>query len=312
MGASAPNDQREYSRAEVMSWVGDARVDTRAIEHNAQVNAALSSVLQQYHVRDVASVRGRIEDIQRSLADLSRGGPAQLNFGGSISNRTSIDGLIDADLLVFYDGGQGRVSTPQELLDALAERLRRELANQEVSVRTGLTAVTVAFPDGTDIQLVPAVRDGSTSKVPSGQDREWYSVDNLDVLAQQLGEADAACDGRLVPVIKLVKSMLAHVPRNIRPTGYHVADLAIQVFREYSGPTNYKDMIQQFFDRASELVLDRSTSWTGPLSSIDEHFGPGGSRRRRYLSRVMRRLARRIAIADRMGSVNDWLDLVEG
>ena len=197
-------------------------------------------------------------------------------------------------------------SSAKEALDMFAEILGRELG-YTVHIREGNLAVTVTFSDGMEIQILPAVRTPSGIRIPSANGSGWSPVIRPHVFAEKLTQRNEACGGRLVPVIKLAKTVLAELPESIRPSGYHIESLALEAFNGYSGPNNYKGMLHHFFQRGSELVLSPIQDSTGQSLNVDQNLREPNSQYRRTLSGVLDRIARRMANADRAGSSDDWL-----
>ena len=190
-----------------------------------------------------------------------------------------------------------------------AEVLREELG-YEVRVNEGQLAVTVLFPGEAPIQILPAIRTATGVRIPAGDGTGWSSVIRPDAFAIELTERNRAHSGRLVPVIKLAKGVVADLPDSIRPSGYHMESLAVEAFQQYSGPRTYKAMLHHFFEAASSLVLSPIGDNTGQSLNVDQNLGEADSRARQQLSGVMDRIARRMSNADRAGSSEDWLEAI--
>ena len=190
-----------------------------------------------------------------------------------------------------------------------AETLRRELG-YDVRVNEGHLAVTVVFPDGMTIQILPAIRTNSGVRIPASAGEGWSSVIRPEAFAARLTDRNQSNGGRIVPVIKLAKAALTDLPEEVKPSGYHVESLAIEAFRRYEGPRTYKAMLHHFFQAASELVKSPIRDSTGQSLHVDNYLGSANSRERRYLSGVFDRIARRMSNADRSGSADDWLQAI--
>ena len=96
----------------------------------------------------------------------------RLLFGGSVAKRTYVDGLSDVDALVLLEGDSLKEMSPEEVRRDFAESLRRALPQGNVQeIREGAIAVTIEYNDGTEIQLLPAVRtaDGISISSPDGK-----------------------------------------------------------------------------------------------------------------------------------------------
>ena len=305
MGGSGGWGFRGYSPQEIRDWIEEAQRDTEQIEHDSGVNSILGDSLAQYNQRNVRLIQARLDEIEDAIEYVCET-TVDLRFGGSIAKHTYVDGLSDVDALVILRDQELASAQAREVLDVFSEILRREL-DYEVSVGEGRLAVTVSYPDGMEVQILPAVQTPSGIRIPSANSSEWSPVISPQVFAGKLAAINQACSNRLVPVVKLAKSALAELPEQIKPSGYHIESLAVQAFEEYSGPNNYKGMLHHFFQRASVLVLAPIEDSTGQSLNVDENLGEPNSQYRRVLSGVLDRIARRMAIADRARSLEDWL-----
>ena len=305
MAGSAGHPFRRHSPEEVREWIAEIRTETETVEYESQVNGVLSQLLIQYNDRDVNLMRRRLDEIEGTIED-TLDTSVDLRFGGSIAKHTYIDGLSDVDALaVLRDPGLGSLPA-QEVLNAFAEILDRGLS-YEVRVSEGNIAVTIQYPDGMEIQILPAVQSNRGLRIPSASGTEWSQVIRPRDFADKLTERNKACAGNLIPVIKLAKAALMEIPGPIKPTGYHIESLAVEAFRRYGGATNHKAMLHHLFRRGSELVLSPIKDSTGQSLNVDQDLGPARSRERRTLQGVMDRIARRMANADRSGSPDEWL-----
>ena len=290
---------------QIRAWIEQSQDNAASIEHDTSVNAELADLLAQYNDRDVELVRERLEEIREALEDTLET-TIDLRFGGSVAKHTYVDGLSDVDALGILRDPKLSSLTAGEVLDEFAEALERDLG-YEVKVNEGKMAVTITFPDNMTIQILPAVRTGTGVRIPAGTGDDWSSVVRPDAFAAKLTERNQANGGRLIPVIKLAKAALSELPESVRPKGYHIESLAVEAFREYSGPTNYKAMLHHFFQSASSLVLSPIRDNTGQSLYVDQDLGEPSSRPRQQLSGVMDRIARRMINSDRAGSSEDWL-----
>ena len=305
MGGSGGRGFSNISPDRFRSWVDRASDETARVEHSAGVNAALGDLLAQYNDRPVELIGERLDSIQEAIED-SLETIVDLRFGGSIEKHTYIDGLSDVDALVILRDEELASRTANEVLEAFAETLRRELP-YDVNVSVGQLAVTVTYPDEMKIQLLPAVRAAQGLRIPAVSGDEWSSVIRPEAFAAKLTERNRECGNRVVPTVKLAKAALAQLPESLRPSGYHVESLAVEAFKHYSGPKTLKDMLQHFFEQGSQLVLQPTRDSTGQSLNIDSYLGSPGSKARQSLSGIMNRIARRMTNADKASSLDDWL-----
>ena len=308
MGGSGGHGFRGYSAEEIRGWIEEANRNANNVEHDAEVNAVLGDLLAQYNDRDAGLTRSRLDEIHEALEDAVES-TVDLRFGGSIAKHTYIDGLSDVDALAILRDPELAASSAQDVLDTFANSLHRQLG-YTVHVREGQLAVTISYPDGMEIQVLPAVQTSTGVRIPSSDGPDWSPVIRPQAFAEKLTQLNQECGRRLVPVIKLTKSALSGLPDSIRPSGYHVESLAVEAFRGYRGPYSHKAMLHHFFHRASELVLNPVRDSTGQSLNVDQKLGDPSSRPRRTLSGVLDRIARRMSNADRANSLSDWLEAI--
>jgi hypothetical protein len=305
MGGSGGRGFRGYSPDQIRSWVDRAGDETTHTEHNARVNATLGDLLAQYNDRDVDLIGDRLDSIQQAIEG-SLETTLDLRFGGSVAKHTYVDGLSDVDALAILRDADLASLTASEVLEMFAETLRKELP-YDVKVSVGQIAVTVTFSDEMKIQLLPAVRAAQGLRIPTASSEEWSPVIRPESFAAKLTERNQDCAGRLVPTVKLAKAALAQLPENLRPSGYHAESLAVETFRNYSGPSTLKAMLHHFFEQGSKSVLRPIRDDTGQSLNVDSDLGLPNSRARQALSGAMDRIARRMSNADRVSSSRNWL-----
>ena len=168
-------------------------------------------------------------------------------------------------------------------------------------------AVTVTYPDGLKIQLLPAVRASDGFRIPTAKGNDWSRIVRPEAFAQKLTEVNERCGGKLVPTIKLVKGANAQLPEQYSLSSYHIESLAVEAFKNYDGPKTTKAMVQRFFDQASLQVLRPIKDRTGQSLNVDEDLGPEGSNHRLIISGALSRMARSLKNADQSGSERAWL-----
>ena len=308
MSGSGGGGFKGLSPCQIRAWIDRAQDDATTVERETSINGVLGDLLTQYNERDVGLVRERLDDIQEGLEDTLET-TVDLRFGGSVAKHTYVDGLSDVDALAILREREMQSLPASEVLDRFAETLRRELG-YEVRVNEGKLAVTVVFPDGMTIQILPAIRTISGVRIPDSAGEGWSSVIRPEAFAAKLTKSNRANGARLIPVIKLAKAALAELPGDVKPSGYHVESLALEAFRHYDGPKTYTAMLHHFFQAASGLVRSPIRDSTSQSLHVDNRLGPSDSRQRQHLSGVLDRIARRMSNADRSGSSEDWLQAI--
>lgn len=128
--------------------------DLEASRFDVEVSDLLSEYLRNFNDRDTELVRDRLEEIKGVIADEIEEMIDQ-NFGGSVAKHTYVDGLSDIDALLILNGTKLETSpdsAKRKVADALSSSLSRGC-----EVEIGRLAVTVKYPDGMAIQLLPAI-----------------------------------------------------------------------------------------------------------------------------------------------------------
>ena len=209
----------------------------------------------------------------------------QTVFGGSVRKSTYVTGLSDVDALLVVNDSSLANQPPAEVKRRVRDIIDRRLPDN--TVRMGDLAVTVEYADGTEIQLLPAIRTrtGGVRIARSGS-TQWSNIAHPDRFAKKLREVNTARDGRVVPVIRLAKMMAGcFVTRPSRKiSGYHMESLAIDAFRDYKGALDSKSMLVHFLGYAMTAVKQPITDSTGQSRYVDEYLGAADSRLRKRAS----------------------------
>lgn len=289
--------------------LGDLRDEAVSASQGAalegEVNDLLSRALADINDRDTEAVRDHLDRIEQELTGVVAE-TIDLRLAGSVSKHTYVDGLSDVDVLAVV-GDQVPADNPRDVLDTIADRLRSTLPGDVVDIRVGTLAVTVTYRDGTEIQVLPAVSQDDRLAIPDHTGRGWSSI-NARTFTAKLTAENQRLNGRLVPTIKLAKSILRNFLYGQQvPSGYHVESMAINAFRNYEGPNTLKAMVEHFFSAAPSLVQSPIRDSTGQSVYVDEYLGAPNSQPRKVMSHAMDRISRRIRYAT---SLRDWSSIV--
>jgi Second Messenger Oligonucleotide or Dinucleotide Synthetase domain len=270
-------------------------------DYETKVNEVLAQNLTEYNNRDVEKIKSILDNIISNLGDEVEGA-IDLLFGGSVSKHTYIEGLSDIDALVIFNDTELANRSPAELRDILG-KITKELYESE-NVSVGNLAVTVKT-DGQVIQLLPTLRVDDGFKISSKNGKEWSSI-QPQRFSESLIELNKKNGGKIIPTIKLAKAIIYTLPSQQQLSGYHVESLAVQVFKNYNGPTTPKVMLEYFFENAGNVVKKPIKDVTGQSSHVDDYLGLENSPQRRIVSLALNRISRRMKNADGMLSVEEW------
>jgi hypothetical protein len=289
-GGARRDDVRDYER------LREASIRDIGGQHlESEVNELLTAELAEINSRDVELVRERLDDIEAALGE-AVDGTFRLLFGGSVSKNTFVDGLSDVDALVILDPKLMGATTPRELLDAFAQVLAATHASVGVEVAVGRLAVTMTYPDGNQIQLLPALERSSGLAIADADGVGWSAI-HPDRFANKLTAVNEANANQVVRTIKLAKRLLSDLPEDRRLSGYHIESLAIEVFDGYKGRKTPREMLTAFFEGAADRVLRPIKDSSHQSVHVDDYLGDRGSLERLLASDALARIGRRLRYA---------------
>lgn len=286
--------------------IRDIRDNTKDEAFETGVNEKINEKLGSYNARDTETHREHLNDIKQIIesdADVT----VDLKFAGSVSKHTYVDGLSDVDVLVLVNKSELANKTPNEIKEYIKSKLQQKLKNVE-EIRTGSLAVTVRFSDGTEIQLLPALEKGNGYRIPAEKGNNWSNVTHPEKFASKLTKVNQDCGQKVVPVIKIAKSINAQLPEDQQLSGYHIESLAIKIFRNYpeDAPRTPKAMLKYFFERAKDEVKTPIKDSTQQSVHVDDDLGPENSPQRLRASYTLYRISNRMKNADASANREEW------
>jgi len=286
--------------------VREADSQARDEAYETEVSNHIDSLLTQANQRDAEAIQTHTSTITEAIEGNIEGSVSLL-FGGSVAKHTYVDGLSDVDALVILNQSELSGRSPADVKAYFAQCLRERLP--QTTVEIGTLAVTVSFSD-IAIQLLPAIRVGQGIKIPQADGSTWSQVIRPERFANKLTQVNQATNCKLVPTIKLAKSILAQLPENQKLSGYHVESLAIEVFKSYQGEKTTKAMLKHFFIAASRLIRQPIKDSTGQSVHVDDYLGAADNLSRRIVADSVARIGRGIQNADNAHSVSQWKDIL--
>ncbi|WP_409291139.1 CBASS oligonucleotide cyclase [Peribacillus sp. SCS-37] len=276
---------------------------------NREVNAYLSSLLTNLNDRDVDKVNDHLATLEEALGEKVEG-YLELKFGGSVSKHTYANGLSDIDMLVQLNDSSLADLKPKEVLSYFKNTIHDKLPQTEVSV--GKLAVTVKFPDGYEIQLLPSISTETGMRIAKVDSNEWSNVIKPKQFAEKLTEVNRENIGRVVPTIKIFKVMNSQLPKQLQLSGYHIESLAIDAFKGGKvEKKTYRGMLHHFCEHAQKAVLGPIKDSTGQSIHVDEYLGSSDSVIRKQVSKAIERLSNKMNRADAQKSLEQWINLID-
>lgn len=280
-----------------------SQLDQNSNTDNFQVDLAtfFGELLSNYNNRDVDTINRHLEEIKSSL-DKELEDTLSLNFGGSISKHTYVDGLSDADVLVLINNSDLQNKSSKEVLSYFYKKLTSRFPSTKIE--KGSIAITIKFSD-IDIQLLPAIKMNTGYKIANSSNDEWSTI-KPQKFASELTTVNQRLGNKLIPTIKLIKSIISQLPPKKQISSYHVETMAVKIFKDYKGETKHSEMIETFFNKSSEIIKHKITDQTGQSGYVDTYLGKSNSILRIAISDSLNRIYRKIERAKRYNNIEDW------
>ncbi|MEH1927702.1 CBASS oligonucleotide cyclase [Nostoc sp.] len=295
-----------FPNPDINRQLRESETETRNQQFESEVSGIINSLLADYNNRDGLVIQGHLDAIKSAL-EQEIDGTVDILYGGSVAKHTYVDGISDIDALVLIDKSELKDKSPAEVKKYFFERLQVRLPRTKIG--QGNLAVTVEFRDS-EIQLLPAIRHESGFKIADFTGNNWSAIKPIEFTSLLTG-INQNIGGKVVPTIKLAKSIISELPENQRLSGYHVEAIAVEVFQKYQGSKKSKDMLKYFFDEASRQVLRSIRDTTGQSMHVDDYLGSVNSPDRNRISKSLDRISRRMKNADGAQSIDQWRDILD-
>ncbi len=294
------------SSVTLQNKIEEARKEERK-KLDLSVNELLREYLSQYNDRDTELTQDRLQKLSEIIGDdISI---ENIMFGGSVAKHTYVDGLSDIDALVLLDRANTQGLSSREVISNLCDTLKVKLPQKDIDgIETGKLAVTINYRDGTEIQLLPAVRVDDSVKIPSADGVGWNQT-NPEKFQQKLTQENKKLNGALIPSIKLVKSLVSDLPKQQQLTGYHIEALAMDAANSHKGEMTPKALISHMLDHASVRVRTPIKDLTGQSNNVDDYLGAKDSTKRKIASQSLSGVSRRLNAAT---SLAQWKAMFGG
>ncbi len=268
---------------------------------NSRIDQLLAEMLVAANARDTDLVRDRLSEIVKILgktADVE-----QLLYGGSVGKHTAVEGISDVDALVIIDRETAIAGSPARFLADFAKELHAKLSHAEIdSVTAGTLAVSVKYRDGTEIQVLPAVRKGDHVMIAKTDGKGWRST-APKAFRDTLTSANEKANGQLVRIVKLFKVINDRLPPQKQLIGYHIEALGVEAVKNYTGPYTPRTLLSRFLEVSSKRVLSPIPDMTKQSPFVDGYLGGENSPERRNVAQTLVGLKRRL---DAATSVGEW------
>lgn len=231
-------------------------------------------------------------------------GSVDIEYGGSVSKSTYVDGISDLDCRVSINGTSLEKKSPEQIKRYFKDRIKSSCPNVK-SAKVGKLGVSVIFKDGTKMQYIPIIKMKHGYKLSHGN--SWSNVIRENKFKRDFTRTNKKCGGNLYPLVRLIKRQNASLPKSQQLSGHNIEALANKIFKHYpdSASRNLTDMMGYYYKHAEREVLHRTRDRTGQASFVDKKKLDGAnSDVRRNISRRMRLFGRRIVRAKTSGDAS--------
>jgi hypothetical protein len=277
---------------------------------DSKINDEINDLLKDFNGRDYGAIQRHLETINNTL-DSEIEGRIDLRYGGSVSKHTYVDGLSDIDALALIHNTDLADKSPEEVKQYFFDQLVQRLPDSKITM--GTLAITIKYSDGVEVQILPATKHGDYFRIPNSKGlNEWSHLINPKAFAVSLRAVNQKTAGKLVPMVKLAKSIISSLPENRQLSGYHTEALAVDIFSRYTGVKTVKEMVKYFFDNASDAVHNPLKDKTGQSTHVDDYLGEPNSVERKMVSDSLAQIARKMSNADGRQSNRAWDDILKG
>jgi len=304
-GSSGGFFHGETDPEKLMQMVIDSKERTKDQQFDNNIAKLISFLLAHFDDRDTDLINSRLDNIKKALGkDIE--GTVDLLFGGSVAKHTYVDGLSDVDALILLDKSELMDLSPIEVQRYILSRLKQRLPRTQI--KRGNLAITVKFKDA-EIQLLPSIRHKEGFRIPNSTGKRWAII-NPKEFTDRLTRINKKVGQKLIPTIKLAKSIISDLPKHRRITGYHTEALALEIFRKYTGVKTNKAMLAHFFREATNYIQKPIKDKTGQSKYVDEYLGDKDSPQRKIVADALGRIGRRITNADGSRSIHQWRNIL--
>lgn len=301
LGSSSPEDISKKIRDEEMHSKSDA--------FETEVSGLMRDVLTNVNNRDTDTLQTHLATIKGAL-ELGIDGTIDLRYGGSVAKHTYVDGLSDIDSLAILNNSELAQLSPEEVKKYFYNRLKERLPQTDISV--GNLAITLKFASGFEVQILPTVMQGGGMQIPSSVNKnEWSHIIQPKKFVESLRYVNIQTSGKLIPVIKLAKSIISSLPEMRQLSGYHVESLAVEIFAYYTGEKTPRAMLKHFFAEGSKKVLNPIKDKSGQSTNVDQYMGDSNSIQRKMVSDSLSTIARKMQNADGGKDLRIWKELLK-
>jgi predicted nucleotidyltransferase len=203
---------------------------------------------------------------------------------GSYRRDTKTKRLRDVDIFVVVDPGGDQASLRQETPSRILAELKAVLDAKYDDVKVDGFACVVRFGPDEEVasfDVVPAFkRTGGGYEIPDAERGVWIATEPK-VHHEQSTAKNEKCDGKYVPLVKMIKGVNREAGDPIEPS-FLLEVMAQDIVRPPFG--RYQDELTWFFATAAERIVE---DWPDPASVGPDVNGTQGLSARQAAARQL-------------------------
>jgi hypothetical protein len=301
--------QSDNNPENISKKVRDQEEKAKNQSFDVEVTGLLKNILNTVNGRDVEQIQTHLGVIEKAIHREIEGS-IDLRYGGSVAKHTYVDGLSDIDSLAIINNSELINCSPDDVKKYLYDSLVNRLPYTDIKL--GKLAITISYANGNEIQILPAIKTATGIKIASSRrENEWSHLIKPDIFAKSLKFVNMAMKGKLIPIIKLAKSLISTLPENRKISGYHAECIAIDVFKNYNGGKTTKEMLKHFFNEGAKSVLNPIKDKTGQSVHVDDYLKEHNSVQRKMVSDSMASISRKMQNADGSRDIRLWEQILK-
>lgn len=242
---------------------------------------------------------------------------------GSYKRGTIIRPPKDVDFFNVLKADDYKNFTPSEALNILYAALSDIYPDKEKAgeIKPQTHSITVVYSDTFSIDVIPAFEDGKTYRIPHvplpGKGEETWLISNPKIHEDIVREANEKTDGKLIPIIKLIKDWMRTTckPKNIPVTSFHLELLATQILGNKE-TTSIDSGLAKFFTQAICFMDEACVHDPANMDNlVDEEIADSDREKVKTLLRTTAKIAEEAVQAENDGeheeAINKWKRIFE-
>jgi hypothetical protein len=235
-----------------------------------------------------AKIQARHNAVRSVIANIET--HVETKLIGSLARKTRIQPLpsevFDVDILVIRGTFDRWVSsgglTSDQAISGFLEKVHRSERYAAKNPAPDKPAISIPYEDDTKVELVPAYRDNighhSNGGIYTPKGRAYWvpksngwELADYDYDAKYVSDTNAACDGWLIPTIKMLKALKRQLFPDVPSFFFEmlvtkiIGEITVPAYKNAGAALSYPTLIHSFFTHGGGW-LDFSLCFPGSLT----------------------------------------------